>query len=229
MDFDTIVSRVMNRLNLTSPDARNRVGDAVNDRYKQVTSSVGVNTSRTTVVPLTVDPQDTVNFPDLPEVTITTLEKISKIVLLALTGSILLKEVTYDELSNIPTAAATPEMWGVKRMGAHEVTFVFNAVPAMEEFTINITGYEIADELVSTMEPFFPEDFHDILVHGAMSDELRKMEKAALAAIAEKKFEDRLGDLRMFIAKSAYLDIAQGKNKPTSLWYRPWYSRVTIS
>lgn len=227
MTFDAITDRVMSRLNLNSVEARNRVGDAINDRYKQVTSAVGVNTSRTSVVPLIVDPSDTVTYPDLPEVTLTTLEKISKIILVTTNGNILLHEGTYDEVSNFPTSTAAPETWGVKTMGAHSVVFRLNAVPSTP-FTLSITGYEIADELSGLMEPFFPEDFHDTLVHGAMSDELRKMEKISLAGIAEKKFEDRLGDLRMFIAKSAYLDITQGKDKPSSLWYRPWYSRVSF-
>jgi hypothetical protein len=53
------------------------------------------------------------------------------------------------------------------------------------------------------------------------------MEKYQLAADRENKFQQRLSDMRMFIAKSGYLDIAQGKDKPSQTWYRPWYSRIT--
>ena len=55
-----------------------------------------------------------------------------------------------------------------------------------------------------------------------------KTQLTTLAQAQEQKYEMRLSDLRMFIARSSYLDIVQGKDKPRQLWYRPWYSRITI-
>jgi hypothetical protein len=44
-----------------------------------------------------------------------------------------------------------------------------------------------------------------------MAGEYRKMEKLSLMQDAEANYEKRLSDLRMWIAKSAYLDVVQGK------------------
>ncbi len=62
--------------------------------------------------------------------------------------------------------------------------------------------------------PTFPEQFHDILVYGAMAIELDKMEKPDRQAAAEARFQGRLSELRFFIATSAYLTIYQGKTGP---------------
>lgn len=45
MTFDEIVSRVCDRLNLTSSDATTRVGKSVNERYQAVITDVGLSTS----------------------------------------------------------------------------------------------------------------------------------------------------------------------------------------
>ena len=223
MTFDELVSDVMERLNLTSLDARERVGRRVNTRYRRVVSSIGLQTSQRVIGTLSINP---VLYPDLPELTLTDMEKVWRIRLNPPAGGIrTLQEVTYDEIDNTPTVSGQPRSWAVKNMGPAEVTIVLDAFPT-DTFNLTIEGYDRVIDLEGSQEPFFPEDFHDVLVEGVMSDELRKMEKAGLAKIAEDNFALRLSDLRLFIAKSGYKDTFQGKTKPTQLWYRPWYSRV---
>lgn len=227
MTFDEIVNSVLDRLNLTSLEARERIEDRVNDRYRRVTSSIGLVTSRRVVKDVTVDPTD----PDseLPEIVITDIQKVLAVRYTGQNASILvLKEKTYDEVVNFATNTHTPRAWATKLMGPGEVRIVIDAFDPLNSLTLSIEAYEVAPLLEGTMEPYFPEDFHDILIEGAMSDELRKMEKPQLAQIAETNYQTRLSDLRYFIAKSAYLDIAQGKDKPGQLWYRPWFSRVSV-
>lgn len=215
----------MDRLNLTSDDARTRVGLRINDRYRRVTSSIGLQVSRRTVVDLAVDPTD----PDseLPDLKISNMEKVLKVTRIVNDSVFLLKELTYDEITLVSSPDANPHAFAVKRMGNNYVIITLDTTPTTA-FTLRVEGYEIAPDLADNIEPVFPLDFHDILVEGAMSDELRKMEKPQLAQISESKYEQRLSDLRMFIAKSAYLDIAQGKDKPGQLWYRPWFNRISV-
>jgi hypothetical protein len=217
MTFDQIVSRVMDRLNLTSDAAQTRVGERVNEVYKDVTTSIGLVTSRRVALEVTTDPQAVGST--LPELEIEGIEKITRITYTVDGGIKRLDELMYDDLTSKATATSMPTAWALKRMGSGTVTIVLDAFPE-DEFTLIVDGYETADELADDAEPNLPVSFHDLLVEGAMALELRKMEKPQLAQIADGRYAQRLSDLRMFIAKSAYLDILQGKNKPA--WYYPW-------
>jgi hypothetical protein len=226
MTFDQIVARIMDRLNLTSADASVRVGENVNDRYHQVCSSIGLEQVRIGKSTITVN---TTNYPNLPELSITDYDKLSKVAYINGTAIRVLKEMTYDEITSVPTNSTTPQNYAIKSYGAHSLVLVLDGYLPSSGFTLQLQGYTRLTDINGVTEPIFPEDFHDILVQGGMSDELRKMEKPQLAMEREAKFEQRLSDLRMFIAKSAYLDIAQGKDKPGATWYRPWFSRISMN
>lgn len=228
MTFDTIVAKVMKRMNLSSSDAVTRIGEFVNERYRQATSSIGIEAVRlqTTIRVFAA------GYAGLPEVVFNDYDKINRIqwVDTSVSPSTFrtLKELTYDELTSMPTNNGLPRAWAVKNLGAHSVTVVLDAYPTTDAMTLRVNGYTRLQDASGSTEPVFPEDFHDLLIHGAMADELRKMEKPQLAQTAEGKYENRVSDLRMFIAKSAYLDIVQGKDKPSVSWYRPWFSRVSV-
>lgn len=227
MTFTEIVAEVADRLNLTSSAAMIRIGKYVNKRYRWVTSGIGLQTSRRVVLDVEIDPTDVGST--LPEYTFTDIEKILKITMTADNGGVtVLKEKTYDEITMIGTISRLPRSWAVKRMGSGEVIVVFDSFPATDTFTVHVEGYEIPEVLEDDMEPYLPASFHDILVEGAMSDEYMKMEKPGMAQAAEAIFTQRYSDLRMFIATSAWKDIAQGKDKPGQLWFRQWFSRVSI-
>lgn len=209
MTFDELVQEAMDRLNLTSEDARTRVSGRINDRYRRVTSSIGIITSRRVTRDITINPAVSTSLPDYTVVDMGKVLKVSRQV----PGERLrlLDNCTYDDVSNLSNVRdGLPNKWAVKRMGSTSTTITLDAYDHTNPFTLKFEGYELTDVLADDAEPAFPADFHDILVEGAMSDELRKMEKSDLAQIAENKYEQRLSDLRMFIAKSAYLDMIQG-------------------
>jgi hypothetical protein len=209
MTFTEIVQEVMSRLNLTSLDAETRIGQRVNDRYRRLTGRLGLITSRRYVTDVDLDGSDPSST--LPAITLDNYEKIIKVWTEGANGGInVLREITYDELSSQSTGDGTPRAWAVYRMGPGYVIIYLDSFEA-STFTLHVEGYDVASELYDQQEPYFPTDFHYILIEGAMADELRKMEKPQLAQLAEQNFESGLSDLRMFIAKSTYLDIYQGK------------------
>lgn len=226
--FDELVNETAGRLNLTSPEAINRIGQRINTRYKKVTSSIGLQTSRRTIKDLVV--ASTSPDSKLPDVVVAGMEKILAVRVNEESGSTrVLKKLTYDEIVNVNPGVSgiLPRAWADKRIGSQQCTITLDSWMTTP-FTMHLEGYDLTDVLVDDAEPFLPEDFHDVLVEGAMSDELRKMEKPQLAMMAEQNYERRLSDLRHFLARNAYADIAQGKDKPSQLWYRPWFSRISL-
>ncbi len=222
MSYDELVSEVMDRLNLTSDEARERVGKGVNKRYKMVTSGIGLQTSRRVVVPMTIDPSDTDSI--LPDLIVPGMEKVNKVFRLVGVSMRILDEGSYDEVAGLTTTRRLPYSWAVKKMGAGQVVVTFDAYPEVP-FTLSFEGYDVADVMADDAEPYLPTDFHDILVEGAMLDELRKMEKPELAMLAKQEYDQRLGELRLFIAKSSYKDQYQGKNKDGQ-WLNQWFARL---
>lgn len=235
--FDEMVQDVAKRLNLTSPEALQRIGERINERYKKVTSSIGLITSRRQTRDFEIDPVTPANSTsgvdatDLPNLTIFGFEKILRITRTDddTGGVTILKKVTFDRVENINQQTdRLPHAWADKRMGSGFVVITLDSYTAGDPFTLHVEGYDITDVLADDAEPVLPTDFHDILIEGAMADELMKMEKLQLSTIREQKFESRLSDLRMFIAVNGYQDIYQGKDRPNQLWYQHWLSRITI-
>ena len=127
----------------------------------------------------------------------------------------MLTERTFDEYRNAIIAAplvGIPYLFAVSKMEAGEVTLVFYPVPGADQI-VAIDALVALDplDLAPTETPKMPTDFHDILMHGALADEWLQLKQDALSARTEGMYEARLSDLRMFIAKSAYLDIHQGQ------------------
>lgn len=224
MTFLEIVDQVLDNLNLTSDDARERVERRVNYVYKKVTTSIGLVTSRRIIQTVTIDPTEVGST--LPDITIEDVQKVLAVrYVVSATNSKTLEERSMDEILDTTLVRRIPQSFAVNLMGPTYVTIRLDAYPT-STFTLNIEAYEIAPVLEGLMEPYFPEDFHDLLIEGVMMDELRKMEKPALAEIASKNYERRLSDLRYFIAKSSYMDIVQGKWTSKQPWYRLWWNRT---
>jgi hypothetical protein len=214
MTHTEIVNEVKSRLNLTSPESTARIGQFVNSRYRRVTSSLGLNTSRRAVVTTaTVAGTDTVSF---------TMEKIE--VLYDSTNHQVLQEFTYDELRNKhieSPASGTPREYAIMNQGSSTVTVLLYPTPDAI-LTLSADGLANASTLSGTNVPAFPADFHDILVFGAMADEYQKMEKPGQSQTMEVQYAARVSDLRYHLAKSSYLSITQGPSKPR----RPRYTIV---
>lgn len=277
--FTSLVSKIADRLNLTSPASLVRIGEEVNERYREVCSGVGLQGS----VRTTATAQATVGSRYLTftcekvfdifnqfgrSVTSITRSGSTATVVTAIahgyqtgtvveimgavqteyngiftitvvdtttftytvtgtpttpaTGTItvqtqqiqwILTERSFDELRYMPLGTDPPQNWAVQLMGASTVTVFVDSTPA-SAYILNADVEMNITDLSGSQIPAFPQDFHDILLKGGLADELYKMEKYDLSDVQEKRFEKRLGELRLFIARSGGLDVYQGKMLP---------------
>lgn len=207
MTFTELVTEAANRLNLTSSEATARLGSYINQRYRRLTSAIGLNTSRrTTATVATVAGTETVTL---------ALEKLESVYIPASGTRRVLSEITYDQLRirNAEQApSGVPLDYAIVTTGASSVTIALSPVPD-SIITIYADGLANASTLSGSDIPDFPADYHDALVFGAVSDELYKMEKYPAAKEFQMQYEQRLAELQMFLAKSAYLSATQGDTR----------------
>ena len=200
------------RLNLTSDQAISRVGREVNARYKRVSSSIGLAVSRR-VYDIAVQ-----TVTDDKYLTFTGVEKIEVVKdVTTVDQPIALVERLPGEMDGLVIKDSQPRNYAIFSVTHNTVTILVDS-NVVEDAFIKADGLETAETLSGALTPAFAESFHDVLVFGAVADELKKMEKFQLARDAEDDFERRLSDLRMFIAKSAYLDMYQGKTSEKIWW-----------
>ena len=210
MTFTEIVTEVAARLNLTSSEATTRIGRNVNIRYKRLTTALGLQTSRRTTVQATA----TLGVSTLA---FTSIEKIINVQDRSdsATAPRILDEVTVEEIREASSDRDEPTKYAILTTSSTGVTILMDCVP-QTAFTLYADAHAVVSTLSGSNEPAFSESFHDILIEGAIADELRKQEKLQLARDQELVYEARLGDLQMWIAKSAYQDIYQGKRSQAS-------------
>lgn len=122
----------------------------------------------------------------------------------------ILNERSYDEIRYMPVQPDPPQNWAVQLMGATTVTIFLDSQPTTA-YILNADAEVNLTTLSGSQVPAFSQDFHDILVRGGLADELYKMEKYAMSDVQEKKFEKRMGELRLYIGKSNSMDLFQGK------------------
>jgi hypothetical protein len=205
MTFTELVDEVMARTRQTSTEAETRIGREVNDRYRRVTSSIGLATSRrftTTVSVVAGDPA--VTFPGEKLLTVFFGENDFRRVL---------GEITPDEWRNSQTwapAHGTPTRYAIWVQTADSITIHLDPVPDASPAMITADILTDAPILTASDTPAFAASFHDVLMHGALADEWMQLKQDDLSKRAEGMYEARLSDLRMFIAKSSYLNIVQG-------------------
>lgn len=204
MTFNEITAKVAGRINLKAPDALTRIGESVNEYYKEISSSMGLQTTvRTVVTANTVVGSRFITFAG---------EKVLSVFNTAYTPAQMLGEISYTEMREAPLSADPASLYAVSTMGASTVTCWLNSTAA----TIYALGADVEQNqatLSGSNIPAFAESFHNALVYAALAVEYDKMEKSAAAAKYEAKYEKRLGELRLFIAKSSYLAIYQGKTR----------------
>lgn len=205
MTFLELQNQVMDRLNLTSTDARTRIKVELNLRYAEVQSSVNLDRTRRGII----------QFTTASGQSYTTASGVAKV--LSVYDPVFLRrplgEVTVNQirLMDAPLAVqGNPYLYAIEHHVNDAVTLLLfpqpQAVQTLQADAL-LEGTNMVDD---DDEPAFPTDYHDILIQGVLADELMKMEKARpLAEKAEAKFEKRLGELRYFIIKSAYLKLQQ--------------------
>ena len=206
MLFTDLRTEILDRLNYTSTDSTTRVGRLINKVYREIGTAIGLSFSRQTNTSITV----TTGTADQ---TFTATEKVLQVWTLdSDSNPSILSEVLPPELrEEAAPSSDEPHRYAIISTTSNTVKIRLDAKPATA-YTLyaDIIG-EVAD-LSGSNEPAFPESFHDIIIEGVLKDEYRKLEKLQLARESERQFEKRLSDLRMFMAKSNYLDIQQGKN-----------------
>jgi hypothetical protein len=211
MTFDQIVTDIMDRLNLSSSVAQTRIGRAVNRKYRLVTTAIGMDLSRRATTQATV----TIGVSDL---VFSNTEKIISVTNRTSTPYRRLSQVTLDELrQSMPFSTSnSPSKYAESSVHADSVTITLNVIP-QTAFTLYAEVQTAVSDLSGSNEPAFPESYHDVLIEGVMGDELRKMEKPQLATLAQNEFQRILSDLKMWMAKSAFLDVYQGKTAANSI------------
>lgn len=212
MTFDELVAETCERLNLTSDEAKSRVGRELNSRYRRVTSRIGMETTRRSQVSKAATIGNRT-------ITFTGAEKIIAIIDKTSGKDVVLAQVTMDDMHNLPIKKQPPRHYAISRMHRNSVDVYLDCTPTTA-FILYADIHTDLSTLAGSQSPDFPESFHEILIFGAMGDEYRKMEKGSLAQSCELDFEKCLSDLRMWIAKTAYLDPYQGKSRATSCY--PW-------
>lgn len=208
-----MVFHIADAMNLQSAETKARIGRNINIRYKRITSSIGLITSRRVEVPEDVTAGS--RF-----VTFSGIEKIDTVFYINDNKNIILDELTHDEMLATTIRTWPPQAFSVFSTTTNTVTIMLDCEPGVDDdVTLFAHGLADASTLTGTDSPAIPESFHDILIHGAMADEYKRMEKKDYATDCERLFNDRVSDLRLFIAKSGYLTIYPGKHsKPDDWW-----------
>ena len=208
MNFTVIQNKVADRLNLTSAQALARIADSINERYRWLASSVGFDTIERQVV--------TANTSIGNQSVVFNCEKVLTVFNPALKPFLVLNEQTFDELRTTPNGTDPAQNYAIQLMGSSTVTIFLDVIPSTV-YALNADALVNLITLSGVMVPAFAEDFHDILVYGAMATELDKMEKYDLSAKKEKQFEDRTGQLRLYQAIALHKDIFQGKDQVSDI------------
>ncbi len=198
MTFDEIVDDIAERLNLSAPEAIERIGRWVNRRYRRVTTSIGLVTFRRASNPFAVAPGQRVQVIEGEKVLSIKVDGASKP----------LTAISYAEMLEIVPTPDQPTAWAVRRQNAGTVTVIFDST--MDDgLDMTVEVEEGGTTLAGSMEPQFPESWHDILVFGALADGLAKKGKTLEKREAEAEYERMLGELRLHIAVNGYQDQIQ--------------------
>lgn len=209
MTYQEIVHYIADRFGLNSDAQLARIGTSVNMRHREIISSIGVSqvAERTSTAVTTTINNRFLTFGPSPIAVVKVLAVYNTA--LGTYPPPILDEVSPDELLAMGLVADPPTHYAVTTMGERSVTIQLNSLPATAyALTADVEGN--ATQLSGAMSPQFSEDYHDILVYMSMADELEKAEKYDKAKEKLKQAETRMGQFRLFIAKSAYKELVQG-------------------
>ncbi len=190
----------MNRLNLTSTDARTRIKVELNLRYREIQSGVNLSQTRRGITTFTTTSGSST----------TTQSGIAK-VLSVFDPVYLMRPLREITLNTIRSLDAPSLVQGIPyefviQNDTHDVItlrlFPQPQVVYNLQADVILTGTDMSSD---SDEPSFPDDYHDILVNGVIADELNKLEKFREAQLFEAKFEKRTSELRYFIHKSGWI------------------------
>ncbi len=200
MTFVQIQNLIMTKLNLTSTDARTRIKTEINLRYREVQSGVNLAATRRGVV----------SFTTASGSSTTTQSGVAKVLSVFDPVYLMrpLREISLNTIRSMDAPSliqGTPYEFVVENFVNNSVTLRLFPQPQVVyalQADVLLAGTDMSSD---SDEPAFPNDFHDILVHGVVADELLKLEKYRESQVFEQKFEKRLSELRYEIRKAAWI------------------------
>lgn len=207
MTFDDMTNEVADRYNLSAASARDRIGRSINECYKALCSSIGLQTSaRGSATANTAIGSRTVTFGPTP-VKVQKIIDVYDATVAPTVGKFI--ERSFEYLRDSYDSGDQSREFAIQLMGATSVTvFLGGTATTVRTLTADVEINKAT--LVGTDVPAFAEAFHDILLTYASSIELEKLEKYDAAQQKMKQSKDRTSELRMYIAKSAYKDVIAG-------------------
>lgn len=205
-------------MNLRGEDTYQRIGRTVNNKHREVLRALGMNVySRKEVdIDLEAGSQDQIYDLDTPT--------LSRLVALYWTPDatdtnpnpkhVMLDELTFEEMKGVIPTTDRPRRWCKTRVGANWTQFkIDSSIP--DGASLTVEGEEVPSQLEGEMQPYFDENFHDMLVDGAKSVEYARQKTADARANAKEygdKFDRALGELRLKQTLMAGGLIRQGKH-----------------
>lgn len=221
MTFTNIRDRVLGRVNQSSSTAQTRVGQFINERYRALCTSINMGRVRGGSVSVNTVGGTATIAPAVIKVLTVRIPSLNRV----------LTEMTQDQIRNIDpsnTMSGAPDAFAVLAYTATGVTIQLLPVPDAV-YAVHVDGLVTGTDMSGADVPAFPEDFHDLLVFGALADELDHLGRPDESAKAEVKFNKRLGELRYFIQKSRYLHRMQGDNLWSGSWWWNFYGRPWVA
>lgn len=208
----------MSRLNLSTDVDYDRIAQEVNDRYKRMAVMCGIKTvAKTTTTATTTIGSHYLTFGPNSTGAIGVV-KIISVFNTNFDPYMVLTQMSFQELRNQIPGTDPSNMWAVVNTRAQEWEIYLNA-PASSAYVLSADVLSTLDTMAAGDEPAFPENFHMLLVYGAMADELDRLEKYDFADKKEKQFTDMCSEFKYHVAASAYMDITQGKDNYTNPWW----------
>jgi hypothetical protein len=193
----------MDRLNLSSDDARTRIKNFINERVRALQTSCSLGNVRAGIVTvLTVADEAQVELDG---------------VVLPRTLSIpaqnrVLTSKTLDSFRVLDPSGSTrgvPSQYAIALRAVDNTVVELLPVPDAE-YGIKVDGILSGVELVDDSDiPAFPEDFHDTIIFGVCADENTHWDKLDRFTYYENKFKERRAEARFFISRQIYLHRVQ--------------------
>lgn len=196
MTFLELQNNTLTRVSRTSADARARVKTFLNERMRTLQTSLGLGRTRRGSVSLNTVAADSTLIT-------TGIVKVETITLPALNRSLLEKSMdTLRRMDASNTSSGSPLFYAIEKVNARSLSLFFWPKPDAI-YSLTIEGILVGTDMAADADvPGLPEDFHDILITGALITEYDRDNNDKQAESMERKFEIRKRELRYFIAKT---------------------------
>lgn len=194
MTFKEIQDDAMDRLNLTSTEARARVKRTINEWYRRILSRLGMNRPRDGEVTVSTS-QGTAEYTVTASKITMARNEANKVVLVERSIA-WLRDMDPDN-----SQAGEPVAYIIRKTGATTFTVRFWPTPdATGSIKLDVTT-NITDLSGDSDVPAFPADYHWLLSLGARVAEYEKLDDDRLKD-ARQDLEQGIRELRYFIRKS---------------------------